>query len=66
MTGLMARPNQDAVPKDDIPWYLKIAARVLGILAGFCKLIYIQYFVKFPPNIIKTKFCCCDTAANIY
>ncbi|KAJ6643232.1 Calcium channel flower, partial [Pseudolycoriella hygida] len=29
MAGIMARPNQDAIPKDDVSWVLKYAARVL-------------------------------------
>lgn len=37
MAGFMARPNQDAIPKDDIPWYFKYAARILGVVAAFCK-----------------------------
>lgn len=35
--GLMARPNQDLVAKDDVPWYLKYGGRVLGIVAAFCE-----------------------------
>lgn len=33
----MARPGQDIVPKDDVPWYLKYGGRLLGIVAAFCK-----------------------------
>lgn len=37
IAGLMARPNQDAIPRDDVPWYLKYAGRGLGIVGAFCK-----------------------------
>uniref|UniRef100_A0A1B0FY55 Calcium channel flower n=1 Tax=Phlebotomus papatasi TaxID=29031 RepID=A0A1B0FY55_PHLPP len=33
--SLMARPGQENVPKDDVPWYLKYGARVLGIVGAF-------------------------------
>ncbi|KAJ8688479.1 hypothetical protein QAD02_024274 [Eretmocerus hayati] len=32
---IMERPGQDPSPKDDVPWYLKYAARSLGCVAGF-------------------------------
>uniref|UniRef100_A0A0K8TQQ4 Calcium channel flower n=1 Tax=Tabanus bromius TaxID=304241 RepID=A0A0K8TQQ4_TABBR len=35
IAGLMARPHQDAVPRDDVPWYLKYSARILGIVGAF-------------------------------
>ncbi|XP_026481058.1 calcium channel flower isoform X1 [Ctenocephalides felis] len=35
IAGLMARPNQDAVPKDDVPWWMKYAGRGLGTVGGF-------------------------------
>jgi hypothetical protein len=37
LTGLMARPGQDNVPKDDVPWHLKYGGRACGIIGGFCK-----------------------------
>lgn len=37
----MARPNQDLVAKDDVPWYLKYGGRLLGIVAAFCKLRFL-------------------------
>lgn len=40
MAGFMARPNQDAIPKDDIPWYLKYAARILGVVAAFFCILF--------------------------
>lgn len=35
LAGLMARPNQDGVPKDDVPWWMKYAGRGLGTVGGF-------------------------------
>lgn len=40
MAGFMARPNQDAIPKDDIPWYFKYAARILGVVAAFFCILF--------------------------
>uniref|UniRef100_A0A1L8DEZ4 Calcium channel flower n=1 Tax=Nyssomyia neivai TaxID=330878 RepID=A0A1L8DEZ4_9DIPT len=41
--SLMARPGQDAVPKDDVPWYLKYGGRVLGIVAAFFAILFGLY-----------------------
>lgn len=35
MSALMARPGQDPVSKDDIPWWLKFAGRGVGTVGGF-------------------------------
>ncbi|XP_060517193.1 calcium channel flower isoform X2 [Cylas formicarius] len=35
LSALMARPGQDPVAKDDVPWWLKFAGRGVGTLAGF-------------------------------
>lgn len=39
----MARPGQDNVPKDEIPWFLKYGARILGIVGAFCKYLYMIF-----------------------
>lgn len=41
----MARPNQDAVPKDDVPWWMKYAGRGLGTVGGFSKFYSINYLI---------------------
>lgn len=33
----MARPGQDPVSKDEIPWWLKFAGRGVGTVGGFSK-----------------------------
>lgn len=38
MSAIMARPGQDPVSKDDIPWWLKFAGRGVGTVGGFSKL----------------------------
>lgn len=43
LAGLMARPGQDNVPKDDIPWYIKYAGRALGIIGAFCECSFFCY-----------------------
>lgn len=35
LAGLMARPGQDNVPRDDVPWHLKYGGRAVGIVGGF-------------------------------
>ncbi|XP_023028991.1 calcium channel flower isoform X2 [Leptinotarsa decemlineata] len=35
ITSLMARPGQDPVPKDDVPWWMKFAGRGVGTVGGF-------------------------------
>ncbi|XP_050306898.1 calcium channel flower isoform X2 [Anthonomus grandis grandis] len=35
IAALMARPNQDLVEKDEVPWYLKYGGRILGTVGGF-------------------------------
>ncbi|XP_071450751.1 calcium channel flower isoform X1 [Hetaerina americana] len=32
--AMMQRPGQDAVPKDDVPWWMKYAGRGLGTVGG--------------------------------
>lgn len=39
ITALMARPGQDPVSKDDVPWWMKFAGRGVGTIGGFCKYI---------------------------
>lgn len=34
--GFMARPGENEIPKDDIPWYMRYGAQALGIVAAFC------------------------------
>ncbi|XP_077300107.1 calcium channel flower [Arctopsyche grandis] len=34
VSGLLARPGQDAVPKDDVPWWMRTAGRGLGTVGG--------------------------------
>jgi hypothetical protein len=34
----MQRPNEDPVPKDDVPWWMKYAGRGLGTVGGGSKL----------------------------
>lgn len=51
----MARPNQDLVAKDDVPWYLKYGGRVLGIVAAFCEykfniFLVVLHGIDFPPR----------------
>ncbi|CAD7081442.1 unnamed protein product [Hermetia illucens] len=43
IAGLMARPNQDAIPRDDVPWYLKYAGRGLGIVGAFFAILFGLY-----------------------
>lgn len=38
----MARPGQDPVSKDDVPWWMKFAGRGVGTIGGFS-----EYFVTF-------------------
>lgn len=33
----MARPGQDPVSKDDVPWWMKFAGRGVGTIGGFRK-----------------------------
>lgn len=33
----MARPGQDPVAKDDVPWWLKYAGRGVGTVGSFSK-----------------------------
>lgn len=33
----MARPGQDPVAKDDVPWWMKTAGRGVGTIGGGCK-----------------------------
>ncbi|KAF7273104.1 hypothetical protein GWI33_014164 [Rhynchophorus ferrugineus] len=35
ISSLMARPGQDLVAKDDVPWWLKTAGRGVGTVGGF-------------------------------
>lgn len=35
ISALMARPGQDPVAKDDIPWWMKFAGRGVGTFGGF-------------------------------
>lgn len=35
ISALMARPGQDLVAKDDVPWWLKTAGRGVGTVGGF-------------------------------
>ncbi|CAH1175734.1 unnamed protein product [Phaedon cochleariae] len=35
ITSLMSRPGQDPVPKDDVPWWMKLAGRGVGTVGGF-------------------------------
>lgn len=30
----MARPGQDPVAKDDVPWWMKVAGRGVGTIGG--------------------------------
>lgn len=30
----MQRPGQDAIPNDDVPWWMKYAGRGLGTVGG--------------------------------
>lgn len=43
LAGLMARPGQDNVAQDDVPWHLKYGGRALGIVAGFFGLLFGLY-----------------------
>ncbi|KAJ8942896.1 hypothetical protein NQ314_009871 [Rhamnusium bicolor] len=35
ISALMARPGQDPVAKDDVPWWMKFAGRGVGTVGGF-------------------------------
>ncbi|CAH1185894.1 unnamed protein product [Phyllotreta striolata] len=35
ISALMARPGQDPVAKDDVPWWLKFSGRAAGTVGGF-------------------------------
>lgn len=37
IASLMARPGQDPVPKDDVPWWLRYAGRGVGTVGGIGK-----------------------------
>lgn len=39
----MARPGQDNVPRDDVPWHLKYAGRAAGIVGGFFAVLFGLY-----------------------
>lgn len=43
----MARPGQDPVSKDDVPWWMKFAGRGVGTIGGFSKYFSIFYFSFF-------------------
>uniref|UniRef100_A0AAG5DHH8 Calcium channel flower n=1 Tax=Anopheles atroparvus TaxID=41427 RepID=A0AAG5DHH8_ANOAO len=43
LAGLMARPGQDNVPRDDVPWHLKYAGRAAGIVGGFFAVLFGLY-----------------------
>lgn len=36
----MQRPNEDPVPRDDVPWWMKYAGRGLGTVGGGRKLLF--------------------------
>lgn len=40
IAALMARPGQDNLPKDDVPWFLKYAGRTLGIVGAFFAILF--------------------------
>ncbi|KAF2893885.1 hypothetical protein ILUMI_12291 [Ignelater luminosus] len=35
ISSLMARPGQDVVPKDDVPWWMRYGGRAVGTIGGF-------------------------------
>nr|CAD7452311.1 unnamed protein product [Timema tahoe] len=37
IAGIMQRPGEDAVPKDDVPWWMKYAGRGLGTVGSMSK-----------------------------
>lgn len=39
----MARPGQDNVPRDDVPWHLKYGGRAAGIVGGFFAVLFGLY-----------------------
>lgn len=43
LAGLMARPGQDNVPRDDVPWHLKYGGRAVGIVGGFFAILFGLY-----------------------
>lgn len=43
LAGLMARPGQDNVPRDDVPWHLKYGGRAVGIVGGFFAVLFGLY-----------------------
>ncbi|XP_035788990.1 calcium channel flower-like isoform X1 [Anopheles albimanus] len=43
LAGLMARPGQDNVPRDDVPWHLKYGGRAAGIVGGFFAVLFGLY-----------------------
>ncbi|XP_053680323.1 calcium channel flower isoform X2 [Anopheles nili] len=43
IAGLMARPGQDNVPRDDVPWHLKYGGRATGIVGGFFAVLFGLY-----------------------
>lgn len=40
---LMARPGQDVVPKDDVPWWMKYSGRGLGTVGGAFAILFGVY-----------------------
>lgn len=50
----MARPGQDPVSKDEIPWWLKFAGRGLGTVGGISKYM-ITNTVKFSNVLMNNK-----------
>lgn len=53
----MARPGQENVPKDDVPWYLKYGARVLGIVGAFCEFSSCFQNIKEYRSFSRQVFC---------
>ncbi|XP_058837882.1 calcium channel flower isoform X1 [Topomyia yanbarensis] len=43
LAGLMVRPGQDNVPRDDVPWHLKYGGRAVGIVGGFFAVLFGLY-----------------------
>lgn len=53
----MARPGQDPVAKDDVPWWMKFGGRGVGTVGGFSEILfYLLSFISEQFTIKQTVF----------
>lgn len=48
----MARPGQDPVSKDDVPWWMKFAGRGVGTIGGFSEYFQFCHFLLFTSHVV--------------